>query len=263
MRQPTHYIPHGGGPCFFMDWRMGPPDTWDRLAAYLRGLLDTLPERPKAILVISAHWEAQQPTMQVGAKPPLLFDYYGFPDHTYQLEWPAPGAPALSDRVFTLLEKAGLNPAKAERGYDHGVFVPLLLTVPDASIPTIQLSLHHDLDARYHLELGRALAPLRDEGVWIVGSGMSFHDMRGFMQPRSLPISKQFDGWLTEAVEKAGPARADQLAAWLEHPRARAVHPREEHLLPLMVVAGAAEEPGRIEHTDEVMGVEVVAARFG
>jgi len=263
MRLPTHYIPHGGGPCFFMDWRMGPPDTWDRLAAYLRGLLKTLPERPKAILLVSAHWEATQPTVQVGARPPLIFDYYGFPQHTYELKWPAPGSPELSERIFGLLKGAGLNPARSDRGFDHGVFVPLLLTVPDASIPTVQLSLHHDLDADYHLKLGRALAPLRDEGVWIVGSGMSYHNMRGFMQPRSMAASKQFDGWLKDAIEKPGAPRAEQLAQWQSQPLARAVHPREEHLLPLMVVAGAAEEPGHIEHTDEVMGVEVLAARFG
>jgi len=169
-RQPTMYIPHGGGPCFFMDW--DPPDTWERHRAFLAALPASLPEQPKALLVISAHWEAPVFTVQTNPAPPLLFDYYGFPQHTYKLTWPAPGNPALAARVRALLENAGFAVGEDPlRGFDHGVFVPLKVAFPKAEIPTVQLSLRADLDPSAHLAAGRALAPLRDEGVLILGSG--------------------------------------------------------------------------------------------
>ncbi|RMF33446.1 MAG: dioxygenase, partial [Alphaproteobacteria bacterium] len=180
-RQPSLFIPHGGGPCFFMDW--DPPGTWDRQRKFLEDLPGTLPERPTALLVISGHWEAPVFTVQTGPAPPLLFDYYGFPPETYELTWPAPGDPALAARVRTLLEGAGFDTAgDATRGYDHGVFVPLKVAFPAADIPTVQLSLRADLDAAAHLAAGRALAPLREEGVLIIGSGNTYHNMQVMMQ---------------------------------------------------------------------------------
>lgn len=124
-RQPTLFIPHGAGPCFFMEWGRGPAGTWDAMAAWLRGLIGTLPEKPKAMLVISGHWEEAAFTVGASPAPPLIFDYYGFPEHTYRLTFDAPGAPSLAHRVTELLSTAGF-PAQedAERGYDHGVFVP-------------------------------------------------------------------------------------------------------------------------------------------
>jgi aromatic ring-opening dioxygenase catalytic subunit (LigB family) len=197
--------------------------------------------------------------------PPLFFDYYGFPKHTYELTWPAPGDPALAARVRALLEGAGIESAgDAERGYDHGVFVPLKVAFPEAHIPTVALSLRAGLDPAAHLAVGRALAPLRDEGVLIVGSGMSYHNMRGFGDPRSLPKSATFDAWLAATVVASPVERDAGLAAWSRAPLAREIHPREEHLLPLMVVAGAAgDDRGAVAFRDEVMGVVVSAARFG
>jgi len=175
-RMPTAFISHGGGPCFFMDW--DPPDTWARHRAFLEGLPEMLPGRPRALLVISAHWEAPRFTVQRHAAPPLLFDYGGFPPHTYQLTWPAPGAPALAERVAELLGAAGLPCAfDAARGFDHGVFVPLKVAFPAADIPCVQLSLRGDLDSAAHLVAGQALAPLRDERVLLIGSGNSYHNM--------------------------------------------------------------------------------------
>jgi len=264
MRQPTFYIPHGAGPCFFMDWSMGPPDTWDATGAWLKGLVSDLPERPKALLVISAHWEAEQPTVTEGAGSSLLYDYSGFPQHTYELTWPAAGDPALAARTRQLLEAAGIESAgDSERGLDHGVFIPLKLSVPDADIPTVQLSLVRGLDPATHVAIGKALAPLRDEGVLIVGSGMSYHDMRGFGRDESLGVSQTFDRWLAETMPRAE-GREAALEGWERAPEGRACHPREEHLLPLMVVAGAAEgEAGERVFGDQVMGVEVSAFRFG
>lgn len=263
MTLPTVFIPHGAGPCFFMDWTRGPADTWDRTAGWLKGLVANLPERPKAILVVSGHWEADAFTVQTGERPPLLFDYYGFPEHTYRLTFDAPGSPALAGRVRELLGAGGFPTAEdPERGYDHGVFVPLKLVTPEADIPVVQLSLRADLDPEAHLAAGRALAPLRDEGVLIVGSGMSWHNMRGFT-PAFTAKSAAFDAWLAEAV--ADPARREAaLAAWDQGPFAREAHPREEHLAPLFVAAGAAPgEPGETAFRDQVMDVVVSAFRFG
>lgn len=262
---PTLFIPHGGGPCFFMEWTMGPKDTWDRLAAWLRGMPSLLTEPPRALLVVSAHWEANVPTVIASSAPPLLYDYYGFPPHTYELEWPAPGSPELAKRVGVLLSAAGIASAmETERGFDHGVFVPMKLAFPDASIPTVQLSLRADLDPAAHLGIGRALAPLRDEGVLIVGSGFSFHNMRRFMQGGGGPDSRAFDAWLASVVAKDANARDAALTAWESAPAARASHPREEHLLPLMVAAGAAQDDrGSVVFRDVIMDMTASAIRFG
>ncbi|MGF1631966.1 MAG: DODA-type extradiol aromatic ring-opening family dioxygenase [Kiloniellaceae bacterium] len=262
-RLPSLFLPHGAGPCFFMDW--SPPDAWDRMAAYLRGLAASLPARPRAILVISAHWLEPAFTVASAARSELIFDYSGFPEHTYRLSYPAPGDPTLATRVVSLLEGAGLaareDPA---RGLDHGVFIPLKLVFPEADIPLVPLSLRRDLDPAAHLAAGRALAPLRDEGVLILGSGMSFHNMRGYGDPRYGPISDAFDGWLVQAVSQPAPAARDQaLAAWSEAPGGLQSHPKgqEEHLLPLMVAAGAAG-PGRRDFSDRVMETTLSAFRF-
>ena len=244
---------------------MGPPDTWDRMAAFLRGIDGTLPRTPTALLVVSGHWEAKVPTVLASPSPPLFFDYYGFPPHTYELTWPAPGEPRLAERVRSLLAAAGIESAsETKRGFDHGVFVPLKVAYPDARIPTVQLSLQQDLDPARHLAIGRALAPLRDEGVLIVGSGMSYHNMRGFMTSAGQHDSQRFDAWLAAAIEKEPEARDADLVGWANAPSARASHPREEHLLPLMVAAGAAgHDHGKRVFHDDVMGTRVSAVRFG
>ncbi len=243
---PTVFISHGGGPCFFMEWTMGPADTWDRLAEFLRSFEALIDRRPKAIVVISGHHEGDVVEIMSSSAPPMLFDYYGFPPHTYELSYPAPGSPELADRIAALLDTSGIaHRFDAERGFDHGVFVPFLLMYPDADIPIVQLSLRHDLDPAFHLDLGEAIAPLRSEGVLIVGSGLSYHNMNAFGTARSGPDSAAFDDWLTAACTADPDQRRRELAHWTAAPAARAAHPREEHLLPLMVVAGAAAgEPG-------------------
>jgi aromatic ring-opening dioxygenase catalytic subunit (LigB family) len=261
---PSLYIPHGGGPCFFMEWTRGPADMWARMGAWLRTLSGTLP-RPEAVVVISGHWEEEAFTATAAAKPSLIYDYYGFPEHTYRLAYPAPGAPHLAQRIAALLAAEGL-PARtdAHRGLDHGVFIPFKLIYPEADIPAVQLSLHSGLDPDLHLRAGKALAPLRREGVLIVGSGMSYHNMQGF-GPRFKAASDRFDAWLNETLcHSEGAERAARLMAWEAAPAARIAHPREEHLLPLMVAAGAADdEPGARDFGDCVLGVTVSAYRFG
>jgi len=244
---------------------MGPPDTWDRTAAWLRSVPGSLAVAPKALLVVSAHWEESVPTVTSSPAPPLFYDYYGFPPETYELTWPAPGSPELAQRVRLLLSGAGIESASdPKRGFDHGVFIPLKVALPEAHLPTVALSLRAGLDAATHLAIGRALAPLRDEGVLILGSGMSYHNMRGFGQPGSRAKSAEFDAWLDDVVKRAPESRDAALREWTKAPRAREVHPREEHLMPLMVIAGAAKDDvGEVVFRDEVMGVVVSAARFG
>jgi aromatic ring-opening dioxygenase catalytic subunit (LigB family) len=267
-RLPTLFIPHGGGPCFFMDPPPNDPHAWDAMAAYLRGIAASLPAKPRAILVISAHWETPRPTVMTAARPSMLFDYYGFPEHTYKLDYPAPGSPELAARVRALLAGAGIaSDEDSARGYDHGVFVPFLLMFPEADVPVMQLSLRADLDPAAHLAIGRALAPLRDEGVLIVGSGMSYHNLRRFWSTDATDVeaARAFDAWLAETLE-AGDAgnREANLAAWENAPGARTAHPRSEHLLPLMVAAGAGgADAGRRAYSDRVFGKAVSGFQFG
>ena len=262
---PVLFVPHGAGPCFFMDWN--PADTWERMAAYLKGVAATLPETPRAIVLVSGHW--LEPVFRVTghARPSLIYDYSGFPAHTYELTYPAPGDPALADRIAAMLAKGGVAAGvDAQRGYDHGVFIPLKLMFPKAEVPVIQLSLRHDMDPAAHLAAGRALSALRDEGVLIVGSGMSFHNMRGYGDPRYTPVSAQFDAWLTAAIESAPAQREALLSAWTSAPHARDCHPprAEEHLLPLLVAAGAgADSAGRKDYSQVVMKTTLSAFRFG
>lgn len=264
-RMPTWFIPHGGGPCFFMDWN--PPDAWHQMEHYLRTSASTLPQRPKAILMVSAHWIEPVLSVTSGLQPDLIYDYYGFPPHTYSLQYPAPGNPALATRVVDLLGQAQL-PARmdAQRGFDHGMFIPLMLIFPQADIPVVQLSLGHSLDPELHLQIGAALAPLRDEGVLIIGSGMSFHNLRTRSDPQYGPMSEQFDRWLTTAVQAEPSSRNQALIQWEQAPFARQCHPprAEEHLLPLMVAAGAAgTDLGQRVYTDWVMERAISGFSFG
>lgn len=264
-RQPSLYIPHGGGPCFFMEEGRDLPAMWKPMGDYLATIIASLPERPKALLIISGHWEESDFTVHAGEKPDLYYDYYGFPEHTYHLRWDAPGAPDLALRVKTLLEGAGIKTGvETERGWDHGVFIPMMVTLPSADIPTVQLSLRADLDPAAHVAMGKALEPLRDEGVLIIGSGMSFHNMR-VRDGSGVEQAREFDAWLTDAVSDADPdQRNARLADWENGPYARFAHPREEHLIPLMVAAGAAgQDRGARVFYDEVIGWAVSGYRFG
>jgi len=263
MRMPTIYIPHGGGPWPWLK-DFGGPGAMDSLRAYLAALPAALPAPPAAILCVTAHWEAATPTVSAAARPGMLYDYSGFPAHTYQLSWPAPGSPAVAARVRELLGAAGIAAAEdTERGYDHGTFVPLAVSWPDADVPTVQLSLVRGLDPAAHLRIGRALRPLRDEGVLIVGSGMSYHNMGGYNTARGVRDAMIFDAWLSDVVRDPE-RRDDALTRWREAPSGPASHPREEHLLPLMVVTGAAgDDAGSLPYQDTILGTRVSAVQYG
>lgn len=243
-KQPVYFIPHGGGPWHVMEGhpRFG---NWADLRAFLESVQGELPEKPKAILAITAHWDdVGTVTVSTAEKPGMYYDYYGFPPHTYEIKYPAPGAPAVAERVRKVLADAGIpTETDSERGYDHGTFVPLMVAFPEAEIPVIQMSIRQDLDPAFHIALGRALAPLRDEGILIVGSGLSYHNMRmfGSTEPGHVAQAKAFDGWLKETLETADTAERDKrLTHWWDNPDARACHfPTPEHFLPVMVAAGA------------------------
>lgn len=237
---------------------------WDALASHLRGIDSSLGVRPKAVLVISGHWETPQPTVNIAERPKLLFDYYGFPEHTYRLKYPVAGAPDLEPRIRELLESGGFELAvDAKRGLDHGVFVPFLLVYPNADVPIMQLSLLQTLDPAAHLAIGRALAPLRERGILIVASGMSYHNLAAMFSGRGAEASIAFDEWLHEAVRDPA-ARDDKLIEWRSAPGGRESHPRAEHLLPLMVAAGAADgDAGVRTFSQSIAGKAISGFRFG
>ena len=237
------YIPHGGGPLPLLG-----DEGHQELVGFLRSFAVSL-TRPKAILVISAHWEATVPTVTAGAMPSLLYDYYGFPDEAYHLQYPAPGDPALAGRIESALREAGLPVVMdTGRGFDHGMFVPLTLMYPEADIPCVQLSLIRGLDPALHLRIGHALAALAGEDILVLGSGFSFHNMQEFFKsPGSVgqkdPRNDAFQAWLAETCGNPGlrgQDRLERLATWETAPHARYCHPREEHLLPLHLCAGMA-----------------------
>ena len=261
--QPTFFLNHGGGPCFFL--QPGPMRaTWKALEDYLRGFAAKLEEAPRALLVVSGHSEETAPTVNASPAPPLLFDYHGFPDYTYQLTWPAPGSPIVAARVRELLSEAGIPSAANERrGYDHGVFVPLKVSFPIANVPVVQLSMQTGLDPEAHLAIGRALKPLREEGVLIIGSGQTYHNMRGLTGAGADLKAERFDAWLQAAVT-ATDTRESSLINWEEAPGARDAQPHEDHLIPLMVAAGAASgEDASIDFHGYALGKPISGFRFG
>lgn len=254
---PVVYLPHGGGPLPLLQ-----DPAHQSLSAYIKSL-GQLP-RPEVILIISAHWEASRAEFTAGERPELIFDYTGFPPETYQYRYPAPGAPALAAKWAERLSAAQIPAGTSTRGWDHGCFVPLLLSHPQANIPVVQLSLIRRLDPTEHIALGAALAPLRQEGVLIIGSGLSFHNMAVFFQPsaNNRARSEAFDAWLNDSLcneHLSHSERCARLINWQAAPEARFCHPREEHLVPLHVCLGAAEASPQAlrSYSDILMGVKV------
>ena len=258
---PVLYIPHGGGPLPLL----GDPDH-QQLVDFLQRIPSSL-GAPSAIVVISAHWEGAQATVTSGARPDLIYDYYGFPEESYRIQYPAPGAPALAEKIGILLQAAGIDVRlDDQRGFDHGLFVPLKIMYPQAEIPCVQLSLLASLDPKAHIAMGRALASLRQEPIFIIGSGFSFHNLRAFFAGSpGAPDQKNeaFSKWLSATCtdEKLSLAeREERLVAWEQAPHARYCHPREEHLLPLHVCFGMAQQAkAQLVFDGEVIGKRACA----
>lgn len=251
---PVLYIPHGGGPMPLL----GDPDHKDMV-----DFLSTIGSRiakPSAILVISAHWEETQPTITGREYPGLLYDYYGFPEESYTIQYPAPGHPALARDIHRVLKQSGIEARLDDRrSFDHGLFVPLKIMYPDASFPCVQLSLVSGLDPGVHIRLGQALATLRTQNVLILGSGFSFHNMRAFFSPNPDDTdtrNEAFQQWLLDTCTSTDiPAekRQQRLIEWERAPSARYCHPREEHLIPLLVCYGCAGSPAAVVFDGKVL----------
>ncbi len=262
-RFPTFFLSHGGGPWPFMEERR---EQYAKTAREFSHIPQLLPAKPKAVLVITGHWEADQFTVSTSPHPPMVYDYYGFPEHTYHLKYPAPGLPGLAAEVKERLAQAGIACAEdAKQGFDHGTFVPLGLMYPNADMPIVLLSLKSSYDAAEHIKVGQAIASLRDDGILIVGSGLTYHNMRGFGRAESKPVSYEFEAYLNDSVSQPDPARRNaMLIDWQNAPGARLAHPREDHLLPLMVAAGAADgDAGHRLFVDEVANVAMASYQFG
>lgn len=240
---PVLFVSHGGGPMPLLN----DPGHREMIAAcaQIREKLLTMPQQPRALLYVSAHWEATAFKLTTAAQPELLYDYYGFPPESYNLHYPVAGAPELAQTLMQALSAEGIDvSAEDERGLDHGVFVPGLLLFPDANIPTLQISLRKGLNPAAHLELGKALRFLREQNVMIIGSGFSFHNMREFFSsenPDGDQLNQAFEDWLSDTLRLDDAAEREQrLLNWEKAPGARFCHPREEHLIPLHVCVTAA-----------------------
>ena len=250
MSMPTLFVSHGS-PMLYLE-----KDVPAR--AFLASLGSQVP-RPKAIVAVSAHWNTEQPAVSMTARPETIHDFYGFPEPLYRLHYDAPGAPELAERVAQLT-----GAVRAEYGLDHGAWVPALLGWPEADIPIFQLSVQPYMSPAHHIALGRRLAPLRDEGVLVMGSGSATHNLRRLVRGAHgtppEPWAKAFDDWVADTVEKGDEAALANYRS--EAPYAREAHPTDEHFLPLHVAFGAAGEGahGRALHRSFTSGNLSMAA---
>lgn len=266
MRLPTYFISHGGGPWPYLQGEFRRP--FDKLEQSLLDMRRELGDRPKAVLMVSGHWEEDGFAVSSGETPGMVYDYYGFPDYTYNIRYGAPGSPALARRVQELLLVGGVGARlDPSRGFDHGTFSIMKPLYPEEDMPLVQLAIDKRFDPAMHLQIGRLLAPLRDEGVLILGSGLSYHNLPEMRTERGAAVSRLFDEWLQDTLVHTSPAeRIDGLIHWANAPMARAAHPREDHLIPLMTVVGAAEnEPGFVSyHQADLLGrITASSFRFG
>ncbi|MCM0084141.1 dioxygenase [Geomonas sp. Red32] len=228
---------------------------------FLRGLGKEI-GRPKGIVSVSAHWTTTEPRVTINPHPGTIYDFGGFADELYTLVYPAPGDPLLAGKVLSLLGQEGIAGGKdSSRGYDHGAWAPLMLMYPEADIPVIQLSVQPHLAPDHHLAMGKALAPLREEGILILASGAATHNLRDFfgraLDEPPLPYASEFTEWLKDAVINN---RRDELLDYqLRAPQAIRNHPTPEHFLPIFVAMGAGEK-GELLHDGYTYGALSMAA---
>ena len=253
------YFSHGGGPL---------PILGDASHKAMEDFMTRLPSqlvKPDAILVVSAHWEESAATLLGAQNPAMFYDYYGFPEKAYEITYPALGSPELADRIAGLMKKNNIpSRIDPQRGFDHGLFIPLKLMYPEADIPSLQLSLLRGLDPAAHIALGKALRGLMDENILVIGSGFSFHNMRAFSWDGISapdPANEAFQNWLIETCTRpiSQSEREQRLIEWEKAPSARYCHPREEHLLPLHVCQAMADKPAKLIFDDSILGKRSVA----
>ena len=249
------FISHGGGPLPLL----GDPGH-KHMVTCLQDIAADIP-RPDAILVISAHWEEKVPTLTAHPNPALIYDYYGFPPESYDIQYPCDGKPELATEIYRMLGEQKID-ARLDhtRGLDHGVFVPLKIMYPKADIPCVQLSLVNTLDAALHIRIGSALQGVVNKNVLVIGSGFSFHNMRAFFAPtdaESYRLNESFENWLHDVCGNRNLSeekRQELLTHWADAPGARYCHPREEHLLPLHVCYGVSQSPCTKIYNLDILG---------
>lgn len=253
------YFSHGGGPLPLLGNK-----SHKAMIEFMKHIPSQL-NTPEAIIVISAHWEERIATLLGAQAPELFYDYYGFPDEAYEIKYPAPGNPELADRIARILKKNNIQAQiDTQRGFDHGMFIPLALMYPKANIPTTQISLIRGLDSQAHIELGDGLRELMSENILVIGSGFSFHNMGAFsmsgenIQDRA---NDNFQNWLIDVCVNSlsQDERNKNLISWQKAPSAKYCHPREEHLLPLHVCVGMANKPAKLVFDDYILGKRAVA----
>ena len=251
------YIPHGGGPLPLLDH-----DGHKEMISFLKDIPASI-QTPSAIIVISAHWETDEVSITAANNPPLIYDYSGFPQETYDLQYPAPGNVDLAKKIHTLFQNNNISANLDEqRGFDHGMFVPLTLMYPEAHIPCIQISLVKGLDPKTHIDIGRTLSALKDENILVLGSGMSFHNMRSFGSSDIDKDNQLFEDWLIDTCTNptmTESEREQRLLNWSDAPGARNCHPREEHLIPLHVCYGMAQSNAKLVFDGKVMNKKTSA----
>ena len=253
------YFSHGGGPLPILG------DASHKAMVNFMLQLSSQLRNPEAILVISAHWEESAATLLSAHRPPMFFDYYGFPDKAYEINYPAPGSPDLANRIADLLHKSNIpSHIDSQRGFDHGLFIPLKLMYPQADIPSLQLSLLRGLNPAAHIALGKALRELMQENILVIGSGFSFHNMKAFSWQGIKapdPANDAFQNWLIEVCTGPIPQseREQRLIDWDKVPSARYCHPREEHLLPLHVCLGITGRSAQVIFDNTILGKRAVA----
>lgn len=241
------FVSHGGGPL---------PVLGDanhvELVDTLKTLTTELPQNPSLIVMVSAHWETSGFELTAAANPEMIYDYYGFPEESYHLQYPAPGAPDIARDMAEKMQAQGVNIRLNEsRGFDHGMYIPLMLMYPEAKIPVIQLSVEKGLSPAEHWQLGETLAQVLPEDSLVIGSGFSFHNMRAFFSPKTPEMTQAvhtFQAWLDETVTAADLSREAAQTRWENWSSVeggRFCHPREEHLIPLIVCQAAAQGAGR------------------
>lgn len=238
------FVSHGGGPLPVLG------DARHREMVEHLGSIAAKIVRPSGIVVISAHWEEPEATVTAHPEPPIIYDYFGFPPESYSLEYPAPGDPELAARLVDTLEEKGIA-ARLDhgRGFDHGLYIPLMLMYPEADIPCVQLSLLSDLEPEKHIRIGEALSGLAQDNIMVLGSGFSFHNLKVLLGGHSSGPdleNEAFESWLIDTCTSSEideSTRAQRLIDWERAPAARYCHPREEHLLPLHVCYGVTKSP--------------------
>jgi 4,5-DOPA dioxygenase extradiol len=244
MNQPNRilYLSHGGGPLPLLG-----DANHSEMISCLKAIAREI-GKPSAIVVVSAHWEESVPSITSGASPGLIYDYYGFPEESYRIQYPCPGEPTLARQISHQLADAGIEARLDDsRGFDHGLFMPLKIMYPDADIPCVQLSLVSSLDPALHIAMGKALQGLKQDNILVIGSGFSFHNMKAFFDPGnsdSAVKNEAFEEWLIHTLSSAALSeeeRSQRLIHWASAPHARFCHPREEHLLPLHLCYGLAQ----------------------